>query len=316
MKSSTQTGRSPIPHTRAWGVGLALCTALISGVAIFVNSYAVQRFDSPTVYTTAKNLVAAVLLGLLLFAATRAGSPEGFTPPTTTSQRVRLVVVGVVGGGIAFVLFFEGLVRATSSDAAFGHKTLVVWVAILAVVFLHERLGWPHILAIAFIIAGQIVLTNDLSTFSLGSGESLVLGATMIWAIEVVIAKRLLDDLSPLTVGVARLGIGLVVLVGWLVLDGQIGSLLGGAPTQWAWALLTGTILTAYVATWYAALARAQAVDVTAVLVLGAVVTAGLNTVVKGVAFGPDMVGLGLLTLGVVVIALGRSRSEEVRPAT
>ncbi len=69
-------------------------------------------------------------------------------------------------------------------------------------------------------------------------------------------------------------------------------------------------------ATWYAALARAQAVDVTAVLVLGAAVTAGLNSVVKGVAIGPDSVGLGLVTLGVVVVALGRSKRQEVSPAT
>lgn len=316
MTTRSRVARSPIPDTRAWGVALALCTALISGVAIFVNSYAVQRFDSPTVYTTAKNLIAAALLGLLLFGATRAGSPEGFTPPTTTSQRLRLLVVGVIGGGVAFVLFFEGLARASSSDAAFGHKTLVVWVAVLAVAFLHERIGWPHVLAIVFIIAGQIALTNDLSTFPVFSGESLVLGATMLWAIEVVIAKRLLDDLSPLTVGTARLGIGLVVLLGWLAVDGQHGGLVGGDPSQWAWALLTGAILTAYVATWYAALARAQAVDVTAVLVLGAVVTAGLNTAVKGVAIGPDLTGLGLLTLGVVVVALGRRQPGEVSTAT
>ncbi len=48
----------------------------------------------------------------------------------------------------------------------------------------------------------------------------------------------------------------------------------GSAREQWRWILLTGLLLTAYVATWYAALARAQAVDVTAVLVFGAVVTA------------------------------------------
>jgi hypothetical protein len=37
---------------------------------------------------------------------------------------------------------------------------------------------------------------------------------------------------------------------------------------------LTGILLTGYVGSWYAALARAQAVDVTAVLVFGAVITA------------------------------------------
>ena len=55
---------------------------------------------------------------------------------------------------------------------------------------------------------------------------------------------------------------------------GAAADLLALTAAQWGWALLTGLLLTAYVATWYAALARAQAVDVTAVLVFGAVVTA------------------------------------------
>ena len=47
---------------RAKGVTLALGTAVISGVAVFMNSYGVKRFASPSVYTTAKNLIAGVVL--------------------------------------------------------------------------------------------------------------------------------------------------------------------------------------------------------------------------------------------------------------
>ena len=57
---------------------------------------------------------------------------------------------------------------------------------------------------------------------------------------------------------------------------------------------MTGGSLTAYVATWYAALARAQAVDVTAVLVFGAVITAMLRYGIDHAAL-PSAVGLGLV---------------------
>jgi drug/metabolite transporter (DMT)-like permease len=57
----------------ARGVALALVTAIISGFAIFINSYAVKEFNSPTVFTTLKNaLVGAALLALLLLPARRA----------------------------------------------------------------------------------------------------------------------------------------------------------------------------------------------------------------------------------------------------
>src|SRR5438105_4626479 len=48
--------------TRTTGLLLALVTACISGVSVFVNSYGVKSFHSASTYTTAKNLVAAVIL--------------------------------------------------------------------------------------------------------------------------------------------------------------------------------------------------------------------------------------------------------------
>jgi drug/metabolite transporter (DMT)-like permease len=304
IEFSSRRRPSPIPHTRAWGVGLALVTSLISGVAIFTNGHAVQRFDGSAAFTTAKNLVAAVALGALLALLTTRRSDEGWTPPRGRGVRLGLLAVGVGGGSVPFLLFFEGLSRATSSDAAFIHKTLVVWVAILGVAVLRERLGSPHLVAIAALVAGQALLTDNLAHLGLGSGEVLVFAATLMWSVEIVIAKKLLGQLSALTVGLSRMALGGVVLVGWLAVSGQLGELLGYSASQWGWVLLTGVLLTGYVATWYAGLARAQAVDVTAVLVFGAVVTATLAGVIDGAPLRPDLPGLVLVAAGVAAVAL------------
>jgi drug/metabolite transporter (DMT)-like permease len=117
-----------------------------------------------------------------------------------------------------------------------------------------------------------------------------------------VLVKRLLSEIAAPTLAAARLGIGLLVLVGFVILSGRWGELTGYGAEQWAWALLTGVILAGYVATWYAALARAQAVDVTAVLVLAAVVTALLNAGLEGVPL--DALGLGLIAAGGALVAL------------
>ena len=46
----------------------------------------------------------------------------------------------------------------------------------------------------------------------------MILAATLLWAVEVILARRLLLGAVPSPVlGAARLGIGLVVLVGYLV---------------------------------------------------------------------------------------------------
>ncbi len=296
--------------TRRHGIMLAAVAALVSGVAVFLNGYGVRAAPDPTVYTTAKNLVAAVLLALLAVPAVAAlGARPG---PTRSKKATRLplpglLTIAVVGGSVPFVLFFEGLARASSTHAAFLHKTLVVWVALLAVILLREVIRPVHVAAIALLMAGQAVLDGGLSGFEFGAGEALILGATLLWAVEVILAKRLLGDVRPATLGAARMVLGSVLLLAWLAVTGRLGTLAGLDATVWGWALLTGCILAGYVATWYAALALAPAVDVTAVLVLAAPVTAGIAAVVNGQLPGvPAAVGCVLVLGGATLIAGAR----------
>jgi drug/metabolite transporter (DMT)-like permease len=293
------------PSRRATGVALAFGTAVVSGVAVFVNSRGVSHFDDATVYTTAKNAVAGLLLvalALPLLASTRVEAR-----PRSQRQWAGLVALAAIGGSIPFVLFFEGLSRATATQAAFIHKTLVVWVALLAVPLLRERLGPPHYAAIALVLAGQAWLAGDPGVVVFGAGEAMILAATLLWAVEVILVKRLVEGIAPRTLAAARMGLGTVVLLGWLAVSGRLGDLTALSGDQWSWAIATGLLLTAYVATWYAALARAQAVDVTAVLVFAAVVTAVIDRVTDGVSI--DVVGVSLVTLGAVVAAAAALRA-------
>jgi len=281
--------------TRRTGILLALATAAVSGVSVFVNGYGVKAFDDATVYTTAKNLVAtAVLLGMVGLGS---GRGARLTPPRSGRQWLALALVGVIGGSVPFVLFFEGLSRASSPQAAFIHKTLVLWVALLALPLLKERLQWGHWVAIGLLVVGQVGLGGGLPS-DFGAGGLMILAATLLWSVEVVVAKWLLAGVSSWTVGVARMGLGSAVLVAWLAVRGEAGALGTLSQEQLGWVLVTGVLLACYVATWFAALARAQAVDVTAVLVLAAPVTAGLGAAVNGTALAPQASWLGVLLLG------------------
>ena len=131
----------------------------------------------------------------------------------------------------------------------------------------------------------------------------MIVAATLLWSVEVVIAKRLLPHTTPLTIGVARLLGGSVLLVGWLAVSGKWSTFAGLDAHHWGWALMTGLILTGYVVTWFSALSRARAVDVTAILVFGAVITGVLNTVIRERALDGLIDGYLLITLGVVLAA-------------
>jgi drug/metabolite transporter (DMT)-like permease len=299
---------TPMTTARRTGMLLALGTAAISGFAVFLNADAVRAFGDATAYTTAKNLVAAVILLAVVGAGSRTGAR--LTRPRSRGQWAGLTAIGLVGGSVPFVLFFEGLSRASSAQAAFLHKTLLVWVAVLAVVFLGERLSLLHYLAIGLLVVGQIGLIGGVGGF--GRPELMILAATLLWSVEVVVAKRVLAGVSSWTVGVARMGLGSVVLIGWVAVRGDLGLLTSMTAEQAGWVLLTGVLLAGYVGTWFAALKRAPAVDVTAVLVLAAPVTAALNAVANGVPLGPQLDWLAVLVAGG---ALAVWASQRTRPA-
>ncbi len=276
---------------RRTGMLLALATAGISGFSIFVNGQAVRAFGDATAYTTVKNVVAAgLILSVVLVGLARGAR---FDRPRSSRQWGWLAVIGVFGGSVPFVLFFEGLSRADSGQAAFLHKSLILWVALLAVVVLGERLSWLHWFAVGLLVVGQIGLAGGVGGF--GAPEALILAATLLWSVEVVVAKRLLAELSSWTIALARMGLGSVVLLVWTAMTGHLAL---PTPAQGAWALLTGVLLAGYVSTWFAALKRAPAVDVTAVLVLAAPVTVGLNALVNGATIDTSLGWLALLVAG------------------
>jgi drug/metabolite transporter (DMT)-like permease len=283
--------------SRSTGIALAFATACISGVSIWINGRALAHFSAvdASVYTTAKNAVAGVLLLVELLLTP---GPRGRASLSSLTGRrwPALLAVAVIGGSVPFVLFFDGLKDSTATQAAFLQKTLIVWVALLAVPLLKERFGWPHALAIGFLLGGQAWLAGKLGHVAFGKGEAMILVATLLWSVEIVFVKYLLRSIPPSVVAAARMALGTVLLVSWLAVTGKLGDLAGLSALQWRWALLTGLLLSAYVATWFAALARAQAIDVTAVLVFGALVTAILSGVIDGAA-----IGVG----GTVLVAVG-----------
>ena len=295
---------------------LAFGAAAVSGVAVFINSYGVRAVPDATVYTTAKNLVAAIIL---LGFATALGRPAGAPVPSPRLRPAQLMGPCArspwSGGSVAFVLFFEGLARASSSQAAFIHKTLIIWVAALAIPLLHERLRALHVVAIATLLAGQAVLAGGLVGFRFDRGEWLILGATLLWSVEVVLVKWLLRDVPARTVAVVRMAAGATLLIAWVVATGRCSVLAGLDTAGWMWAALTGVVLAGYVALWFSALALAPAVDVTAVLVVAVAVTGVVNAAVNGTAIAGDTrTGILVVLIGAVIaVVAARTRSSRAR---
>lgn len=300
-----------IPLTQRAGLMLALGAAMISGFAIYLNGFAVKQAPGPLSFTLAKNLVAALIIAAVLSATLSRGQIRESLTGLRPTQWLALGYVGLCSGGLAFALFFSGLAQASSTQAAFVQKSLIIWVVILAVPVLGEKLGWGQSAAIGLLLVGQAFMILGSGSGKVGASSALImiLAATLIWAVEIILLRKLLRTFPVPLLGTIRLGVGALVLATWLAISGNVGQL-GALGALWPWLLTTGLLLGGYVLTWFGALRRAQAVDVTAVLVVGAFVTALLALPTATALPVLRLVGMVLIAGGVILLIKVRGSSD------
>lgn len=258
------------------GIQFALITALISGFSNFLNKYALMAVKPPIVFTSAKNLLVGFLIIAILILARKLPKLKKLTK----RELVYLILIGVIGGSIPFYLFFTGLSQIPAINASLIHKTLVVWVAILAIPVLKEKLNRIQMTGV-LLLFGSNVFIGGFKGFQFTNGEIMVLSATIFWAIENILAKKILPSVDPDILVGARMGFGSLILVvaSLIVAPKAMLSLTSPTPDQAFWLILTAVLLLGYVMSWYRALKFASAITVTSVLVVATVVTNILSAI-------------------------------------
>ena len=301
MLANSTPGREAGDGAPRWigpGLLLILATAVVSGVATFLNAYAVQGTNSDA-FVTVRNLAVAGLLVPVAILATRTSRPT-----LRAADMGRLAVIGLIGGAIPFLLFFHGIALATAAGgaatASFGYRTLFLMAGILAFIALRERLNLRWAAAAALLLIGNALLLS-LTAPILTDGSLYVLAATALWAGEYTLSKRVLRDVPSSLVGLGRMGFGGIYLAAYLLWTGGWTTAAAFSGTTWAWVGLSALLLLAFVVSWYAGLSRTELSTATSVLVLGFPITWALGLALRGGALGlPQAVGAVLIAIGVV----------------
>jgi len=256
------------------GVSLVLGTAVISGVSIFLNKFGVKGFD-PAIFTTSKNiLVALFLISTLLIM-------NDWKTLRSLSGKVwvQLATIGLIGGSIPFLLFFTGLKMTTAAQAGFLHKTLFIWVTILAAVTLKEKISKNMMIGGVLLLLGNLFLLK-ITGWTFSTGDFLIILATLLWSAEITLSKYVftsIKDLPGRVVAFGRMGFGSLFLLLYLAATEKITLYSTFSGTQWLWITFTGALLYGYVFTFYEGLKEVKASVAAAILLLGTVITTLLN---------------------------------------
>ena len=152
------------------------------------------------------------------------------------------------------------------------HKTLFVWVALLGTFFLREQLSPLQWLGVSFLFASNLII-GGFEGFMGSTGELLVLGATLLWAGEHLLAKKAMAGLSTLIVVSGRMVFGSMFLWMFLGITGRVSGLGDITLPSILWIGLTVLFLFGYVLTWYSALRYAPVSYVAALLVPATLIT-------------------------------------------
>jgi len=289
------------PNNHRLGITLALMAACVSGASVFANKLFVADMD-PALFTAARALIIGLMF-LLLSAAS--GTLKAKRMPWTW-----LVLIGVVGGGLAFLMFFSGLKLTTAGRAAFLQKTLPLWVAAMAVPLLKERIGRNQAIAMALMFGGALVIIGApvqaaAMWLNPAAGDFLVLAATILWAAENVAARKLLrEGGSSLVVSFGRMFFGALFLFGVLGLTGNAGALLTLTPTQLTNLMVSTGLLFVYVSLYYWSLKHTDVSKAATALLLAPAITLVLSAQFLGEPLqGLQLTGFAAILVGGFLIA-------------
>ncbi len=290
------------------GILLAFATAIISGISIFINSFAVKGFDS-TIFTFSKNIVVALFLFCVILGVNQLNELKKLNK----KEWGQLALIGFIGGSIPFVLFFKGLQMTTGQTAGFIHKSLFIFVTIIAIIFLKEKLTKWLFLGCTLLLVGNYFMIKPDFVFS--TGHLFIIGAVLLWAVENVYSKKVLksNKMNGNIVAFGRMFFGSIFILGYIFATDKQGLISSMNIAQWQWVGLTSGLLFLYVLTYYNSLKYIEVSTAASILAIGAPITTVLALIFNGIAISiMQALGIVFIVFGVMCIAFFPGIGEKL----
>ena len=270
MKDKTNSKRE---RKEIKGTTLAILTAMISGLAIPINKIFVVSMD-PLIFTALRSLLIGIFFFILLSFKWNFSFKE--------FRKIKwkyLFAIAFIGGSLAFLFFFTGLKLTTSGRASFLHKTLPLYVLLLASVFLKEKITKKQLFSIFLMFFGTILIYEAEITpselwINPKLGDFLVVFATFLWAVENTIAKKaMIKGENNFVVSFARMFFGGLIIFSLILILGKTDLLFSIKSEQLLNIFISTFILTLYVTFWYWSISYINVSKASSLLLLSPVIS-------------------------------------------
>lgn len=137
-----------------WLLFAFLSAIAAAGVAIFAK-LGLQTIDS-TLATTVRSVIMAGFLVIVSFLLKKF---DGFSLTSFSSREWILIALAGIAGALSWLFYFFALKQGFASKVAAIDRLSLVFVVVLAAVFLGETLGWKSVLGALLMVAGALLIT-------------------------------------------------------------------------------------------------------------------------------------------------------------
>ncbi|WGS54136.1 DMT family transporter [Paraburkholderia sp. D15] len=222
---------------------------------------------------------------------------------------IRFLLCGFLGIALYNALLNSGEKTVAAGAASFIVNTLPIFTAVLAVIFLGERVNrWGWLGSLASLAGIAVIASGQPGGLTLGAGSTLILAAALCSASYFVLQRSLIPTYGALTCTAYTLLAGALLLTPWL--PGALHALAGASRSTLPAVLMLGVFPAALgYASWTFALGHFGAARAANFLYLTPAVATALSAWLTGERPGVSTLCGGLMAIGGVVFVALRGRS-------
>jgi transporter family protein len=133
----------------------ALLSSLFAALVAIFGKFGLKDIDS-TLATTIRSIIMAVFLVITSLSLKKF---QGFSFGSLNGKEWLFIILAGVAGALSWLFYFVALKYGVATKVVAIDRLSIIFVVMLAALFLGEAIGWKVVLGALLMIAGAILIT-------------------------------------------------------------------------------------------------------------------------------------------------------------
>lgn len=294
------------------GVIFALVNCFSLGILGVIDKTGTLQNQSPIIFST-QSLLFAVVFTIIFILIYSKGLPVQSLRKMSLSAWKLVILVGIFSSSLFMLFRFLGLTQSTGTFATLSQIITTSLTALLAWIFLKEKLSkvfW--VLFAIIIISVYFVSIGRITLASVKTGDMFIILGTFFLAAGNIFSRLAVQKVDPVLVSGLRLFFGLIflLLIDFFLLGGNWSGIFSRLTI---WAIFSGLLVSIGVLGFNLAIKRLGITFGTSILMIAPVITMVLEYALLNYQFTPvQIVAALVVVISGITLILANNKPQSV----